>query len=85
MILKYMLPKSYEDRIILSKDSLDKVDLGNTPGNALIERIYYSVPVDIDSNGKWTSSSFFVVTTKKIYENNSCGGCEITKKNRENS
>ena len=55
MILKYMLPKSYEERIVLSDDASGK------------ERIYYSVPVDIDSDGKWTNNSFFVVTTKKIY------------------
>ncbi len=51
MILKYMLPKSYEGRVALSED----------------ERIYYSLPIDIDANGRWTDNAFFVVTTKKLY------------------
>ena len=51
MILRYKLPQSIEDAVVLSGD----------------ERIYYAVPVDIDENGSWTESSYFVVTTKKVY------------------
>ena len=51
MILKYMLPKSMESQITLTGD----------------ERIYYSVPIDIDESGKWSDNSFLVVTTRKVY------------------
>ena len=31
------------------------------------ERIYYSVPYDIDDDGKWINDSYVVVTTKRIF------------------
>ena len=51
MILKYILPQYIDKELNLSDD----------------ERIYYSVPVDIDEDGNWTDNSYVVVTTKKIY------------------
>lgn len=51
MILKYMLPQSLEREVEMSEG----------------EKIYYAVPADIDEKGNWNESSFFVVTTKKIY------------------
>ena len=51
MILKYTLPEDMESKVELEGD----------------ERIYYSVPVDINENGSWTEDSFLVVTTYKIY------------------
>ena len=50
MILKYNLPKTAESKIILKED----------------ERIYYAVPIDIDTEGNFTGDSYFVVTTSKI-------------------
>ena len=51
MILRYKLPPAIEGSVDLSEN----------------EKIYYSVPVDIDENGKWSDDSFVVVTTKKIH------------------
>ena len=51
MILKYDLPR----------------DIGASVKTMEGEKIYYSVPVDIDENGCWTDDSYLVVTTKKIY------------------
>lgn len=51
MNLRFELPSGIEDRLDL-KDN---------------ERIYYTVPVDIDDNGNWTSDSYFVVTTTMIH------------------
>ncbi|MBO4864235.1 MAG: ABC transporter ATP-binding protein [Eubacterium sp.] len=51
MILKYDLPKDMESQIELTQD----------------ERIYYAVPIDIDTDGNWTNDSYLAVTTKKIY------------------
>lgn len=51
MILKYNLPESYKSNIDLSEG----------------EKIYYSVPFDIDSDGNVTPDSYLAVTTSKIY------------------
>ena len=44
----------------LSKKIIDRLDLKDG------EVIYYSVPIDIDTDGKWTEDSFLVVTTKRV-------------------
>ncbi|MCR5529707.1 MAG: ABC transporter ATP-binding protein/permease [Saccharofermentans sp.] len=44
----------------LSKKIIDRLDLKDG------EVIYYSVPIDIDTDGKWTDDSFLVVTTKRV-------------------
>ncbi len=51
MILRYKLPQNIDSQIELSED----------------ERIYYSVPVDIDKECNWTDDSYLVVTTRKVY------------------
>ena len=51
MILRYKLPPNIEKSIEVSDE----------------DRIYYAVPFDINKKGSWTDSSYFVVTTKKIY------------------
>nr|MCR5616762.1 hypothetical protein [Clostridiales bacterium] len=51
MNLKYILPPGIENQLGLSEG----------------ERIYYSVPFDVDSNGNWTDDSFIAVTTEKIH------------------
>lgn len=51
MILKYILPNNLQSNIQLSPD----------------EKIYYTVPFDIDSNGNFTDNSYVCVTTTKIH------------------
>ena len=51
MILRYDIPQNAESMVELSEG----------------ERIYYSVPIDIDEKGNWTDDSYFVVTTSKLY------------------
>ncbi|MBO4609576.1 MAG: hypothetical protein J5696_06845, partial [Lachnospiraceae bacterium] len=51
MILRYDIPHSAESMVELSEG----------------EKIYYSVPIDIDEKGNWTDDSYFVVTTYKLY------------------
>lgn len=51
MRLKYDLPE----------DILACIDMADD------ERIYYAVPYDVDSFGKWVSDSYVVVTTKNIW------------------
>ncbi len=51
MQLKYDLPK----------DILECIDLADD------EKIYYAVPYDVDSQGKWVSDSYLVVSTKNIW------------------
>lgn len=51
MILNYNIPESYKSYIELQNG----------------EKIYYSVPFDIDSEGNVTSNSYLIVTTSKIY------------------
>ena len=51
MNLRFELPAGIESRLNL-KDN---------------EKIYYTVPVDIDESGRWTASSFLVVTTYKVH------------------
>ena len=51
MILKYDLPARMEEQIELRDD----------------ERIYYTVPIDIDRFGSWSNDSFFVVTTSRVF------------------
>lgn len=50
MNLKYRLPEGAEHSLNLKGD----------------ERIYYSLPVDIDENGNWTDDGYLVVTTKRL-------------------
>lgn len=50
MILKYELPKTVQEQIVLDGD----------------ERIYYAVPFDIAEDGSWLTDSYFVVTTKRL-------------------
>lgn len=51
MQLKYDLPKDILECIELADD----------------ERIYYAVPYDVDSRGKWVTDSYLVVSTKNIW------------------
>lgn len=51
MILKFDLPQQVEDLLSLSAD----------------EKLYYSVPCDIDEAGKWTDNGYTVVTSKNAY------------------
>ncbi|MBO4609548.1 MAG: hypothetical protein J5696_06700, partial [Lachnospiraceae bacterium] len=51
MILRYDIPHGAESMVELSEG----------------EKIYYSVPIDIDEKGNWTDDSYFVVTTYKLY------------------
>ena len=51
MILKYKLPPKTEALVETTGD----------------ERIYYSVPVDIDTAGNLTEDSYLVVTTRNVY------------------
>ena len=51
MNLLYKLPSSQEGKIHLSDG----------------EKIYYTVPIDIDEKGNWTEDSFLVVTTFKVH------------------
>lgn len=51
MILKYNLPASLQSNIELGEG----------------EKIYYTVPFDIDSEGRVTNDSYLAVTTSKIY------------------
>ena len=55
MNLRFNLPEGAEHSLDLKGD----------------ERIYYSVPVDIDENGDWTGDRYLVVTTYKL--------CLVTK------
>ena len=50
MILKYTIPKTVEDTIVLSEN----------------ERIYYAVPYDIDQELGLVKGSYLVVTTKRV-------------------
>ena len=50
MNLKFELSKKITDSLALNEG----------------EVIYYSVPIDIDNNGKWTDDSYLVVTTKRV-------------------
>lgn len=50
MILKFELPKTVEEQIVLGEK----------------EKIYYAVPYDIAEDGRWLSDSFFVVTTSRL-------------------
>lgn len=51
MILKFNLPKNLQSIIKLSDN----------------ERIYYTIPFDIDSSGKFTSNSYLIVTNENIH------------------
>jgi len=51
MILKFDLPKQVEELLNLQAD----------------EKLYYSVPCDIDGAGKWTDNGYCVVTAKNVY------------------
>lgn len=59
MILKFTLPDVIESAIKLGDN----------------EKIYYALPVDVDTDNKWTNDSFLVVTTRRIlifYHNELC-------------
>ena len=51
MILKFDLPQQVENLLNLPAD----------------EKLYYSVPCDIDEAGKWTDNGYTVVTSKNAY------------------
>ncbi|MCQ2526840.1 MAG: ABC transporter ATP-binding protein/permease [Lachnospiraceae bacterium] len=51
MILKFDLPTEVQNLLKLSEN----------------EKLYYSVPCDIDDNGKWTDKGYTVVTSQNAY------------------